>query len=237
LISARGLFKQIGPKTILHGIDLEVGDGEFVTLLGPNGAGKTTLLKILSGVSSPSAGELYIDGVKVGREALKVRQKVGVLSHNTFLYPNLSARDNLKFYGQLYGVKNLEQRINDTITEVGLEYALADPVRVFSRGMQQRLSIARAILHDPEILLLDEPYTGLDQHAVEILNHVLLNLSRRQRTIILVTHNFDLGLNLSDRVLILNRGRLVWQCPARGLELTALKTIYLDFVGGSADVR
>lgn len=211
---------------------MEIKPGEFVTVLGPNGAGKTTLLKILSLVLKPSQGQVYIEGQKAEDAERKLRQKIGVISHNTFLYDNLSAYENLTFYGKLYSVPNLRERIDAVLAEVGLQYVLHDPVRTFSRGMQQRLAIARAILHEPALLFLDEPYTGLDQHAIDILNGVLIRLANHRRTIFMVTHNYEQGLELSQRVLILKKGRLVYSTETEGLSSSEFKELYRQYVGG-----
>ncbi|GAW93740.1 heme ABC exporter ATP-binding protein CcmA [Calderihabitans maritimus] len=233
IITASNLTKKIGSKTILQDINLEIHSGEFVTILGPNGAGKTTLLKILSLLLQPTSGELLINGNKVGDNAIKLRRQIGVISHHTFLYDNLTAYENLLFYGKMYGVTNLKERIQEVIEEVGLEYCLADPVRTFSRGMQQRLSIARAIIHNPSILFLDEPYTGLDQHAIGILNRVLARLANEDRTIFLITHNFEEALKLSNRVVILVKGKIVYQGETQQLTAEQFKQLYLEYVEGA----
>ena len=211
---------------------MEIGQGEFVTVLGPNGAGKTTLLKTLALVIKPSQGKVYLDGKDAKDAEITLRQKMGMISHNTFLYDSLSAYENLTFYGKLYQVPDLPKRIDEVLKEVGLQYVLHDPVRTFSRGMQQRLSIARAILHDPAILFFDEPYTGLDQHAIDILNGVLARLASHNRTIFMVTHNYEQGLELSHRVLILNKGRIVYETKTDGLNPSQFKALYRQHVGG-----
>ncbi|HHY59225.1 MAG TPA: heme ABC exporter ATP-binding protein CcmA [Clostridia bacterium] len=232
MIKAENVSKEIAGRLILKDINLAVQPGEFVTVLGPNGAGKTTLLKILSLVLKPSQGKVYIDGREAGEADRALRRKIGVISHNTFLYDNLSAYENLAFYGKLYGVPRLKERIEAVLEEVGLRYALHDPVRTFSRGMQQRLAIARAILHEPVLLFLDEPYTGLDQHAIDILNGVLRRLVDHRRTIFMVTHNYEQGLELSQRVVILNKGRLVYSTETDGLTGAQFKELYRRYVGG-----
>ncbi len=188
------------------------------------------MLKVLTLLTPPSSGEIFIGGRKVSDNPISIRKKMGVISHSTFLYGNLTAYENLLFYGRMYDVPNLKQRIKEAIEEVGLRYSLNDPVRTFSRGMQQRLAIARAIIHDPDILFLDEPYTGLDQHAIEILNKVLLNLTNQQRTIYMITHNFEQGLNLSDRIIILVSGRIVYEASSEDLSVDTLKEKYLKYV-------
>ncbi|MGF7184034.1 heme exporter protein A [Desulfitispora alkaliphila] len=232
MIRAEGISKKIGSREILKGIDLNLEPGQFVTVLGPNGAGKTTLLKVLSLLSKPSSGKLYIGGTAVEDNIAQMRQKIGVISHNTFLYDRLTAYENLRFYGEMYNVSNLRQRIYEVIEEVGLEYVMADPVGTFSRGMQQRLSIARAIIHNPQVLFLDEPYTGLDQHAIGILNKVLYSLHGEERTIFMITHNYEQGLELSDKVVILVNGSIVYQEEPDSLSGDQFKKIYLEQVGG-----
>jgi len=232
MLIAENITKKIGSKTILHGIDLHIREGEFITVFGPNGAGKSTLLKILSMLMKPSTGNLTINGFNARQDAAKVRNQIGVISHQTFLYDNLTAYENLEFYGRMYGVDNLRDRIYDVLKEVGLEFSLNDPVRTFSRGMQQRLAIARATIHQPAILFLDEPYTGLDQQAIEILNSVLAGLNIKDRTVFMITHNFEQGLDLSDRVLIVKKGRIAYEGKARGLSPDEMKEIYLNTVGG-----
>jgi len=232
MLAAQNITKKIGSKTILHGIDLHIAEGEFVTVFGPNGAGKSTLLKILSMLMKPTTGTLIINGTNAKEESAKVRNQIGVISHQTLLYDNLTAFENLEFYGCMYGVDNLRERICDVLVEVGLEFALNDPVRTFSRGMQQRLAIARAIIHQPEILFLDEPYTGLDQQAIEILNGVLAGLNIKDRTVFMITHNFEQGLDLSDRVIIVNKGRIAFEGRADGMSPYDMRDIYIDTVGG-----
>jgi len=210
---------------------LHIKPGEFVSVLGPNGAGKTTLLKVLTLLTPPSEGQVHIAGRKVSEEQLALRKKMGVISHNTFLYANLTAYENLLFYGRMYDVPRLKDRVKEVISEVGLQYSLNDPVRTFSRGMQQRLAVARAIVHNPDILFLDEPYTGLDQHAIKILNQVLLSLTNQDRTIFLITHNFEQGLSMSDRIVILVKGKIVCEMPGKDLTLEDLQKTYLKCVG------
>lgn len=234
MIKATGLFKTIGRKTILQNIDLHIQPGEFVTVFGPNGAGKSTLLKILSLVNKPSQGQLTIDGKNTAENPTEIRHKIGVISHQTFLNENLTAKENLTFYGKMYNVPDLKNRIYDVLDEVGLEFSLNEPVRTFSRGMQQRLAIARAILHNPTILYLDEPYTGLDPHAIQILNNVLAGLHQNKRTVFLITHNFEEGVNLSNRILFVVKGKIVYDGKKNAMSKDELKNLYLSKVEGAA---
>jgi len=233
MIIAQNIYKKIGNKTILNNINLHIKKGDFVVILGPNGAGKTTLIKILSLLTLPTSGELMISQTSAKRVNLEIKRKIGVISHQTFLYNNLTAYENLDFFGRLYGVNDLRNRIIEVLKEVGLEFTLNDPVKTFSRGMQQRLAIARAIIHNPDVLFLDEPYSGLDQHAIDILNKVLIK-GLKDKTVFMSTHNFEQGLNHSDRVVILNKGRIVNERKTDDMSLEDLKRIYMFHVGGGS---
>ncbi|HWJ03574.1 MAG TPA: ABC transporter ATP-binding protein [Verrucomicrobiae bacterium] len=233
MIIAQGLTKQIGSKKILKGIDLEIAAGEFVTCFGPNGAGKSTTMKILALLSKPSGGKLLIDGKDTREHGDSLRSKVGVISHNTFLYDNLTAKENLLFYGKMYDVANLDARADLLLEQVGMTYAANDVVRTFSRGMQQRLAIARSLVHDPPILLMDEPYTGLDEMAKGILTSVLQQLSQSKHTVFLITHDFDQGLEQSDQTLILVGGKIVHRCNPKGISREDFRQLYLRHVGGA----
>jgi ABC-2 type transport system ATP-binding protein/heme exporter protein A len=208
LISIEHLYKSFGNFSVLEDINFEVQQGDFVTIFGPNGAGKTTLIKILSTLITPTRGRVIVDGFDVRDKPLEVRRRIGVISHETYLYHELTAFENLQFYGRMYDVKNLEERIREVLEQVGLQYRRNDRVGTFSRGMKQRLSIARAILHKPQILLLDEPYTGLDQHASALFDELLQQLSGNT-TQIMISHDIERGISLCNRALILNNGRIV----------------------------
>ncbi|AET66248.1 heme ABC exporter, ATP-binding protein CcmA [Desulfosporosinus orientis DSM 765] len=232
MIVTRGLTKKIGNKQILKGIDLEIASGEFVTCFGPNGAGKSTTLKILAMLTKPSGGQVLIDGQDVRENGSTLRRKIGLISHHSFLYENLTAWENLEFYGRMYEVPNLKKRITQLLNEVGLSFAADDPVHSFSRGMQQRLSIARALVHNPPILLMDEPYTGLDEIAKGVLKQILSQLAQSSHTVFLITHDFDQGLEQSDQALILAGGRIIYTCNPRRLQREEFRQRYLEVVGG-----
>ncbi|MCK8825182.1 heme ABC exporter ATP-binding protein CcmA [Fuchsiella alkaliacetigena] len=231
VLAVKDLSKQIGEKNILNGINFSLEQGQVLSIFGPNGAGKTTLLKILSTVIDSSEGEVLFEGRIKEKKAVDISKDIGVISHSTFLYDDLTAYENLEFYGQLYEVEDLKERIFTVIEKVGLSFCVHDLVRTFSRGMKQRLSIARAILHLPQLLLLDEPYTGLDQHAVEMLNVLLSNLAMAQRTVVMVTHNFEQGLKLSDKFLILVEGSIVFAGASEDFSLAELQTKYKELLG------
>ncbi len=232
MIQVRGLTKAFGPKKVLRGIDLDVGQGEFLTLVGPNGAGKTTLLRILATLSRATGGDALIGGVSVAEHPAQVRRSIGLVSHRTLLYDDLTAVENLQFYGRMYDVPNLNARIEEVLRQVNLYYRRHDAVRTYSRGMQQRLSIARAILHDPQVMLMDEPYTGLDVQATAMLRAVLQELAASGRTVIMTTHDLELGLEVADRVAILSGGRIGFQGPAKGMDVHEFRRIYAEQVAG-----
>ncbi|MFQ6015057.1 MAG: heme ABC exporter ATP-binding protein CcmA [Anaerolineae bacterium] len=210
MIEIEGLSKSFGNKVALQDINLLVSEGQFLTIFGPNGAGKTTLLRVLATLSKPTSGTARLAGLDLGHGAVEIRRNIGLVSHQTFLYDDLTAAENLRFYGRMYNVPELESRVKELVNQVGLSHRLHDPVRTYSRGMQQRLAIARAIIHNPPILLLDEPYTGLDQQATGMLRGVLSDLAIQGRTVIMTTHNLEQGLALCHQVAILANGRLVY---------------------------
>ena len=258
MIELRKLTKAFGRKIALRGVDLRIAPGESLVIFGPNGAGKTTLIRILSSLSRPTSGAVYIGGLDLKTHAEGIRHHLGVVSHAPLLYDSLTAEENLRFFGRLYGVAHLEARVALLLEQVGLTARRGDLVRTFSRGMTQRLSIARALLHDPEILLLDEPDTGLDPQAAEMLHRLLAELSGRAsgsrpdaadlspdvtgsasgsavcaaRTIVTVTHILERGLALADRVIILANGRVVYDADAGALTPSELRPLYDEHVGG-----
>ncbi|HEY3316666.1 MAG TPA: heme ABC exporter ATP-binding protein CcmA [Bacillota bacterium] len=234
-IVAAGVDKRIGPKLILKDIDLTVERGRFLTILGPNGAGKTTLLRILTGLLRPTSGRVMVDGQDLAEAPAELRRRFGVISHHSYLYDTLTARENLFFYGRLYDVPGLDRRIDEVLAEVGLELFFNEPVRTFSRGMIQRLAIARAIIHRPTFLFLDEPYTGLDPQASETLSSVLAGLRHDERTIVMITHQFDQGLAMADRVVVLVDGRIALDEAASDLSLDELNRRYRLAAGAGGD--
>ncbi len=232
-IEARGVTKSFGTFDALRGIDLSIGKGEFFTLFGPNGAGKTTFIKLLSTLTKPSTGTLTIAGHDSAKEADRIRGITGVISHDPFLYENLSALENIKFFGALYGVADLDARAREVVAAVGLGKRMHDIVRNFSRGMKQRLAVARATVHEPSILLLDEPYTGLDQHGSKVFGEMLAALKSRNRTILMTTHNIDEGLGMSDRVGIIAGGKLVYEGASGDVDGARFKELYISHVENS----
>ena len=206
MIEVKKLVKRFGLKTVLRGLDFQVQEGEFVALLGPNGAGKTTFLRILASLSRPSMGAIRIAGYNLPGQASAVRRRLGVVSHLPLLYGDLTAEENLRFYGRMYDVPGLGARIDEVLEMVGLSARRRDLVRTFSRGMQQRLAIGRAILHDPDVLLFDEPHTGLDQDACDMLDTLLREVAARGRTVVMTSHDLARVEDLAGRFDVLSRG-------------------------------
>lgn len=230
-VEIRDLFKSFGPHTALAGVTLSIGTGEFVTLVGPNGAGKTTLLRILATLLRPTSGTLRIAGLDPARDGAEVRRRIGFLSHRTLLYDDLTAEQNLRFYARMYGLPDASARIDELLEQVGLADRRHDLVRTFSRGMQQRLAVARAVLHRPSILLLDEPYTGLDPQATDALSALLGELAGEGCTILLTTHDLERGLSVGHRVIVLSRGRVVYDAPTAGIDPATFPDIYRRLTG------
>jgi heme exporter protein A len=206
MIVVKKLVKRFGLKTVLRGLDFEVREGEFVALLGPNGAGKTTFLRILASLARPTLGVVSVAGYRLPEQAAAVRRNLGVVSHLPLLYGDLTAEENLIFYGRMYGLLKLNQRIGEVLDLVGLVTRRRDLVRTFSRGMQQRLAIGRAILHDPEVLLFDEPHTGLDQDACDMLDSLLREVAGQRRTVVMTSHDLARVEDLASRFDVLTRG-------------------------------
>jgi heme exporter protein A len=226
MIKVRKLVKRFGLKTVLRGLDFDVQPGEFVALLGPNGAGKTTFLRILSSLSRPSLGDVKIAGYNLPNQAAAVRARLGVVSHMPLLYADLTAEENLHFYARLYGLQNQDARITEVLELVGLEKRRKDLVRTFSRGMQQRLAIGRAVLHDPDVILFDEPYTGLDQDASTMLDEVLKSVASQGRTVVMTSHDLARSEDLATRFDVLSRGVITASTTREGLGSSNVLTFY-----------
>jgi len=226
MIEVKKLVKRFGLKTVLRGLDFEVQPGEFVALLGPNGAGKTTFLRILASLSRPSMGSVDIAGYSLPKQAAAVRARLGVVSHLPLIYDDLTAEENLVFYARMYGIENAGARITEVLEMVGLEARRRDLVRTFSRGMQQRLAIGRAVLHDPDVVLFDEPYTGLDQDASSMLDDVLKTVAKQGRTVVMTSHDLARAEELATRFDILSRGVIAASSTREGLGKGNLLTFY-----------
>jgi heme exporter protein A len=220
LIEIDRLTKAFGFMPALRGVTLAVERGESVALLGANGSGKSNLLRILSGLSKPSSGMIRVGGWELPREAAAVRAQIGMVGHKPLVYDNLTARENLRFFGRLYGLeaRACDQRASALLAQVGLEKRADDLVRTYSRGMFQRLSIARALLHQPDILLFDEPHTGLDQRASALLDDLMIAARGEGRTILFATHELERAAHVSTRLVVLQRGTVAHDGPSAGLD-------------------
>ncbi len=233
IVEIEGLVKAYGLLPVLRKLDLTIQRGEFVALLGPNGSGKSTLLRLLSGLSQPTGGVIRIGGWQLPGEAAAVRAQIGVVSHKSLLYNTLTAKENLIFFARLYNLPRADwnKRVNLLLEQVGLAGRADSLVRTFSRGMQQRLSIARALIADPDILLFDEPYTGLDQDAGATLDGLLTDAYNGSRTLIMATHQLNRAAELASRVVILSRGRVAYDRPTSEIDANQLVADYADVTG------
>jgi heme exporter protein A len=214
-LQSEDIRKTFGHFTALGGITMNLKRGEFLALFGRNGAGKTTFLKIAATLVRHTHGKLRIEGIDIREEPEQARRHIGFLSHNTYLYRDLNPVENLQFFSRLYGIPNATVRIQSLLDRVGLSRRASDPVRSFSRGLHQRLGIARVMLHDPSLILLDEPYTGLDANAVDTLNQMLDEAAAAGKTIILTTHDIEQGLRAATRAVIIDRGKIVFDGNAK----------------------
>ena len=226
LISIRNLYKRFGRKAVLRGVDLTVEQGEVVALLGPNGSGKTTLINTICGLSKPDRGDIELGGVSLNRAGHEIRRYIGLVTHSPLLYDNLSAEENLLFFAKMYDLVEPQNRIETVLRAVDLWPRRRDIVRTFSRGMTQRLAIARAVLHSPPVLLLDEPDTGLDQESSQMLHDLVRQLGASDRAILLTTHNLDRAVDWSDSVCLLANGKIVHQESTAQLSGKQLRQLY-----------
>jgi len=219
-----------GARRALDGVSFTLPEGAFLSIFGPNGAGKTTLLRVLSTLAPPSSGTATVLGKDVLEDASKLREHIGLISHNPLLYPDLSAEENLQFFADIYCLDCPQERIRELLSAVELDHRCLDIVRTFSRGMLQRLSIARALLHSPEMLFLDEPYSGLDPHAVDILDALLARI-RKRHTFVMVSHDLEKGLELCSHALILAKGKVVLFEERNRIDVGEFKGLYRQTVG------
>lgn len=236
LISLKKVSKIYGTVTALKKIDLDIYKGQSVTIFGSNGAGKSTLLKILSMQTKLTSGTLLYNGVESKKLADEYRANFGVISHQPFVYENLSAMENLEFYGSLYNVPKVKQKAEHLLKQLDLYTRRNDAVRTYSRGMLQRISIARALIHTPEIIFLDEPYTGLDSLAGNNLSNLLKEQLSNNKTIVMVTHDIRTGLDLASNVIIMKNGNIVFNKQKSEIDTALFEQVYLD-VAGKKDLK
>jgi heme ABC exporter ATP-binding subunit CcmA len=231
VIETEDLVKGFGRKKVIDGVNLKIEKGDFLAIFGPNGAGKTTLIKLLSTLFRPSSGRITIDGLDTKKKAAEVRQRIGVLTHSSFLYDELSAKENLRFYMRMYNVQVEDERVKGLLGRVKLLHRINDMVGTYSRGMKQRLAIARAIAHNPKILLLDEPYTGLDLNGSEILSNILSEHLEQGKTIVMATHDVELGYEVSKRLAVLFDGKIATDRNKQDVGMNEFKEMYKGLLG------
>ena len=229
-LQVSAVSKVFGERKALDSVSFEVPQGAFLSIFGPNGAGKTTLLRVLSTLTRPSSGSISVLGIDAKEQPDEVRSHIGLISHNSMLYPDLTAEENLMFVARMYGIQNPEERVREMLTAVELDHRRFDTVRTFSRGMTQRLSIARALLNNPTLVFLDEPYAGLDPHAVEIFDGLLESL-RKDRIFVMVSHDLEKGFSMCSHLLVLARGRTVAYEKQADVDFEKFKQLYMDIVG------
>ena len=231
VLSLSGLGKSFGYFRVLKDVELELRAGELVLLLGPNGAGKTTLTRVITTLTRPGKGAILFRGERLTEAVrLRLRREVGYLSHQSFLYAHLTAEENLRFFGRLYGIGGLDRRVGELLEEVDLSRARRQLVGTFSRGMQQRLSLARVLLTEPTLLILDEPYAGLDPEGSRTLTRVLAGLKAGDRAVLLVTHELEDCLPIADRVAVLVQGHVAWEASTEGLGVEDVRSRYFEAV-------
>lgn len=229
-IKTKNLSKVFGNRRAVDKVTIEVPQGAFLSIFGPNGAGKTTLLRVLSTLSRATSGTASLMGVDLKEDPDKARDHIGLISHNSMLYPDLTAEQNLLIYARLYGVENPEARVLELLEAVELKHRRLDVVRTFSRGMTQRLSIARALIHDPGVVFLDEPYSGLDPHAVEIFDD-LIDQQREGRTFVMVSHDLQKGFAMCTHALVLAKGKVVAFDRKDAFDFDEFSALYRSTVG------
>lgn len=234
MLAAHDLVCSYGPTRALDGVDVEVGDDTILVVFGPNGAGKTTLLRALSGERRPDGGRVLVDGEAVRGSDAAWRGRIGLVSHRTGLYLKLTVMENLLFFAALHGLSGGGRAARGALEAVGAAGLARTRVEALSRGLRQRIALARALLHDPDILFLDEPFTGLDPSAAAALETMLLERRSPRRTIVLVTHDLQRGLALADRVVVLRRGRKVLDADRSECAEAGLLRLFAGDTGGRA---
>jgi ABC-2 type transport system ATP-binding protein len=233
MIEVNGLGKRFGSLTAVHDLGFVVGDGEIFGILGPNGAGKTTTVRMLAGLIAPSTGEARVNGLALGRDSQRIRATTGILTESPGLHDRLSARQNLGYYGRLYGLggRRLREAVDRYLRVVGLADAADRRVAGFSKGMRQKVAIARALLHEPEVIYLDEPTSGLDPSAAKTIRDFVATLRDAGRSIIVCTHNLDEAERLCDRIGIMRGTLLRVDTPARLRRGNGTATVRVELVG------
>jgi heme exporter protein A len=233
-IAWRGVRKEFGKQVALRGVDVAAAPGEILALLGPNGAGKTTLLRIGAALARASSGAVEVGSASIDSRA---RARIGYLGHATLLSGNLTALENLIFYARVYGVVNPRDRALALMARAGVERRALDPIARLSRGTQQRVAICRAFIHEPQVLLLDEPFTGLDPHGVELLKAWLRERAAAGGAAVMATHDLAAAVDVASRFAVLAAGRITGEMDAAGLSLEGLLAFYERAAASAAGHR
>jgi heme exporter protein A len=230
IVEVSELTRAFGPRRAVAGVSFSLAAGECLAVFGPNGAGKTTLLRVLAGLLKPTSGSARVSGVALPGGAL-ARSRIGLVSHHTMLYDALSARENVSFAARLYGIREPSARVDDALRRMAMLDRANAPIRSLSRGMQQRVSIARAMVHSPQLVLADEPYSGLDDSGARVLTALLQELRAAGTAVIIVTHNLVEGLSLATRAVVMQSGRFVREDAARQIDPSSYATTYREALG------
>ena len=234
-LEVRGLRKAYARAQVLRGLDLEVPRGRVLTVLGPNGSGKTTLVRILAGLARPDEGRVTVAGFDLAREPERARRRVGVVTHDALLYDGLTGRENLAFFGRMFGLDRIDERIAEVSELLGIADRLGQRAGAMSHGFRKRFSIARALLHAPAVLVLDEPESGLDQEALRLLDAALAASSDPPRSVLVTTHDLERGLAVGDSIVILSRGEVVYSRSDTSPDaVDAVREAYFRHTGGRA---
>lgn len=230
-IAARGLEKSFGPVGVLRGLDMIVSAGEVFTIFGPNGAGKTTLIRVLATLTRLDGGEMTINGFDPSKHRERLRTTVGVVLHESLLYGDLTGRENLRFYSKMFRIADPEGRIDTVAARMNVAHRLDEKVRNLSHGLRKRVTFARALLHRPKLLLLDEPESGLDQRTLRLFEELLADYRAAGGAVVMTTHSLDEGLAVADRIAILARGRFTFTAERKNVTHDEMSGIYDRFSG------
>ena len=228
-IEVRGLTKAFGRTAVLRNLDLDLHWGEVLMILGPNGSGKTTLVKVLATLTRPDAGTVRVSGLDPARAGQSVRRIIGVVTHDTLLYDGLTGYENLKFFARMFSLPRVDERIETVAERLGISGRLHQRVGTLSHGMKKRFSIARALLHEPAILLMDEPESGLDQAALSMLKDLVSEGTSPSHAVLMTTHNVEYGLAVGHRMAILARGRIAYHESLDTASTDAVKDAYFRY--------
>ena len=231
VINVKSVSKAFDTRGVLKDININVDTSQAVLICGINGAGKTTLLRIIAGLLQPDMGSVELCGYNIRKDPEKAKSQFGMISHKSMVYPELTVFENLSFFATLYGVKDSDNNITDLLQEVGLSSYKYDTAGILSRGLLQRLAIARAMVHRPALLLADEPFTGLDANACNHLIEVITEFTNNGGTIVMTTHDIDIGLQCCNRVVVLDKSNLIFDARTSDIDKARFSKDYVSYAG------